>query len=309
MLEGKSPPDLDLAQIYLTSLEGQPIRARFRYVAGMGLLFCERRTQGLAALNLPWPVRGGGRLMLRTALLMDRDEPYLLPLELARGRLAEVWRKKEDWGYSYGGPTEKVETEFRTVKLLFSGAQTVQEAPAAASDLAEEVLARSVTLGEQMALAEARAGLSLRRQRGSLSNVDFGCHWELTGEQPKAQARFGETFNYATVPFLWRTLEPREHELDWKWHDDWIQWLEAKGMVIKGGGLVRFDEPYLPDWVWIWENDFEAIRDYVFDHVERCVQRYRGRVDHWEAVTGLHVENCMNFSLEDRKSTRLNSSH
>jgi hypothetical protein len=296
--EGKSPAELDLGQMYLTSLEGQPIRARFRYVGGMGLLFCERRSQGLAALNLPWTIRGAGRLMLRTALLPDRDEPYLLPLELARGRVAEVWRKKEDWGYSYGGPTEKIEIEFREVKLMLSRAQTVQEAPAAAADQSEETLALAVGLGEQLALADARSGIAARRQRGNLNNVDFGCHWEVSGEQPKAQERFGETFNYATVPFQWRLIEPREHELDWKWLDGWVQWLEAKGMVIKGGGLIRFSELHLPDWVWIWENDFDAVRDYVFDHVERCVQRYRGRVDHWEALTGLHLENCMSFSLD-----------
>jgi len=120
MLEGASPAELDLSSLYLTSLEGQPIRARFRYVAAMGLLFCERRSQGLAALNLPWPVRGGGRLVLRTALLPDRDEPYLLPLELARGHLAEIWRKREDWGYSYGGPTAKTEAEFQEIKRLFA---------------------------------------------------------------------------------------------------------------------------------------------------------------------------------------------
>ena len=296
--EGASPAELDLSQMYLTSLEGQPIRARFRYVPGMGLLFCERRSQGLAALNLPWPVRGGGRLMLRTALLPDRDEPYLLPLELARGQFAAIWRKKEDWGYSYGGPTDKVEGEFQEVKLLFARVQSIQDAPMGAADMAEEMLGRAVALAEQMVLSDARVGIAARRQRGTLNNVDFGCHWEVVDDHPKAQERFGETFNYATIPFLWRTLEPREHELDWKWHDDWIQWLEAKGMVLKGGSLIRFDEAHLPDWVWIWENDFEAVRDYVFDHVERCVQRYRGRLDHWEAVSGLHVENCMNFSLD-----------
>jgi len=298
MLEGASPAELDLSSLYLTSLEGQPIRARFRYVAAMGLLFCERRSQGLAALNLPWPVRGGGRLVLRTALLPDRDEPYLLPLELARGHLAEIWRKREDWGYSYGGPTAKTEAEFQEIKRLFAEIQTLQGSSDVAAGLAEEALARAVALGEQAALGDARAGLAARRQRGDLGTVHFGCHWDVSDHQPQVLQRFGETFNYAAVPFSWRRIEPREHEPDWKWHDDWIQWLEAKGMVLGGSSLIRFDEAHLPDWLWIWENDFDAVRDYVFDHVERCVQRYRGRVDHWEAISGLHVANCMNFSLD-----------
>lgn len=298
LFDGKPPAEIDLDQAYLTSQEGQPIRARFRYASETGRLFCERRSQGLAALNLSWPVRGGYRLLLRTALLPDREEPYLLTLELARGRVADLWRKKDEWGYVYGGPSEEVEKEFREIRVLLAKAQTVQDGPRAASDLAEEALSRTVVLGEKMAQADAKHGLELRRRKGTLSHVDFGCQWDLTEDLPRARERFGETFNYATVPFLWRDIEPREHEYEWKWHDDWIQWLEARGIGVKGGSPVRFSEPHLPDWVWIWENDYETIRDSVFDHIERCVSRYRGRIDHWDAVTGLHVENCMNFSLD-----------
>jgi hypothetical protein len=298
LVNGKPPAELDMDQLYLTSLEGQPIRARLQYVAATGLLFCERRSQGLAALNLPWTVRSGSRLMLRTSLLPDREAPYQLALELARGRVAEVWRKKDDWGYSYGGPTEPTEKEFQSVRQLLAKAMTVHDTPSLAADLAEEALTRAVDLGEKIALADSQRGIVLRRRRGELGRVDFGCHWDMTDCPVRARDRFGETFNYATVPFTWRRIEPREHEYEWKWHDDWIQWLESRGIVIKGGSPVRFAEPHLPDWVWIWENDFETIRDSVFDHVERCVQRYRGRVEHWDAITGLHVENCMNFSLD-----------
>jgi hypothetical protein len=298
LVNGKPPPDLGLDQMYLTSQEGQPIRARFQYAAATGLLFCDKRSQGLASLNLSWPLRDGSRLMVRTALVPDRAEPYLLTLELARGRIADVWRKKEDWGYAFGGPTDTIEKGLGEVKLLLAHAETVQDSPLPAGDLSEEALAKSVALGEQLALEDARRGIALRRQRGELGRVDFGCYWEAADVHHRAWERFGSAFNYATVPMVWRGIEPREHEHNWKWHDDWIQWLESKGLAIKGGSVIRFSEKYLPDWVWIWENDFETIRDSIFDHIERCVQRYRGRVDYWDAVTGLHVENCMNFALD-----------
>ena len=80
LVDGKPPAELDLEQMYLTSLEGQPVRARFQYSAETGRLFCEKRSQGLAAVNLPWPIRGGGKMMMRTALVPDREEPYLLAL-------------------------------------------------------------------------------------------------------------------------------------------------------------------------------------------------------------------------------------
>jgi hypothetical protein len=298
LVGGKPPAELDLDQVYLTSQEGQPIRARFQYAAATGLLFCERRSQGLVSLNLPWPLRDGSRVMLRSSLIPDREAPYLLSLELARGQMSDVWRKKDDWGYAYGGPTATFEKQFREVAMLVSHAETVQDNPLAAGDLAEDALAKAVALGERLALDDARRGVALRRRRGDLAHLHLGCHWEVTSLQPRLWECFGSTFNYATVPMVWRNIEPREHEFNWKWHDDWIQWLEAKGLAIKGGSPVRFSEQQLPDWVWIWENDFETIRDLVFDHVERCVQRYRGRVDAWDAITALHVDNCMNFSLD-----------
>jgi hypothetical protein len=298
LVGGKPPHELDPEQMYLTSQEGQPIRARFQYAADSGLLFCERRSQGLAALNISWPLREGSRLMLRSALVPDRDSPYLLSLELARGQISEVWRKKDDWGYAYGGPSEEIEDGLREAKLLLAHAETVMDNPLAAGDLAEEALSQAVVAGERLAMEDARKGIALRRRRGELAQVEIGCHWESPDGNSRVWDRFAGVFNYATVPLVWRTIEPREHEYNWKWYDDWIQWLEAKGLAIKGGSLIRFDEPHLPDWVWIWENDFETIRDSVFDHIERCVQRYRGRVDYWDAITGLHVENCMNFALD-----------
>jgi len=298
LVDGKPPADLDLDRMYLTSQEGQPIRARFRYDAALGRLFCERSGQGLAALNLLWTLRSGMRLMLRTALLQDANEPYLLALELARGRVADVWHKRDDWGYGFGGPTPGVEQEFQEVRLLLAKAQTVRPAARVAADLAEEALARSVALGETMAMEGARQSIAIRRREGDLPTVDFGCHWDSAGDAAEPRRRFGETFNYASIPFTWRAIEPREQEYQWDWHDACVDWLEGAGIVIKGGSPVRFTEAALPDWVWIWENDFETVRDLVFDHVERCVQRYRGRIDHWDTVTGLHVENCMNFPLD-----------
>jgi len=298
LIDGKSPAALDLDAMYLTSQEGQPIRARLQYAAETGLLFCDRRSQGLGSLNIPWPVRTGACVMLRTALLPDREEPYLLTLELARGRIADVWRKRDEWGYMYGGPSEAVEKGLREVKRLLAQAQTVQDSARVSGDLAEEALARAVALGEQLALEDAGHGLSLRRRRGELGRVDVGCHWEVSDRHERAQQRFGAAFNCATVPLVWRAIEPREHEYEWKWHDDWIQWLEAKGVAICGGSLVRFTPAHLPDWIYVWENDFETVRDLVFDHIEQCVRRYRGRVDSWEAATGLHVENCLGFSLD-----------
>ena len=49
-----------------------------------GLLFAEREVHESGFLTAPWEVDGLGRLMLSSATLMERREPYDLVLELGR---------------------------------------------------------------------------------------------------------------------------------------------------------------------------------------------------------------------------------
>ncbi len=48
------------------------------------LLLLQRSVSDSANLQAPWPVEGHGELTLSSGSLIERDEPYLLPLELAR---------------------------------------------------------------------------------------------------------------------------------------------------------------------------------------------------------------------------------
>ncbi|MFO0908162.1 MAG: hypothetical protein U0794_07350 [Isosphaeraceae bacterium] len=40
----------------------------------------------------------------------------------------------------------------------------------------------------------------------------------------------------------------------------------------------------MPDWIWLWEGDFETILGLVVDLVRNAVVRYRGRVPTWHLV-------------------------
>src|ERR1035437_141008 len=94
--EGLVPAELDLATAYLVGADSVPIRGEFSYVNGE--IQCRKRAAGPAALTLMWETKNFGTVMLETTRLPEREEPYVLNLELARGRVMRLMQKREEWG-------------------------------------------------------------------------------------------------------------------------------------------------------------------------------------------------------------------
>ncbi len=295
-VNGEVPEGLDVSDAYLVGPDDEPVRSQVRLLRTN--LFCETRGDGLAALVIPWEVWGFGRVVLRTGHLPEREAGYNLLVELLRGWLNEAWQKREDWGYSYSGPTPELVEGFGEIKRMFARAAALGDQPEEASAVAAEALEKAVPLGEVLAMEHARRGLVFRRNHRDLVDLDFGCRVEPQCREPAYRDRVFEGFNYATLPFQWRAIEPREQEFRWEPLDYWVNWLSDQGIAIKAGETLRFAESCVPDWLYVWEGDFDSIRDHAFEHVLRCVQRYGKKIEHWDVATGLHVENCLKFSLD-----------
>ena len=60
-------------------------------------LILQRSVSDSANLHMPWPVEGHGQLTLASGSLMERPEPYWLPLELARGTIVQLRNQLSDW--------------------------------------------------------------------------------------------------------------------------------------------------------------------------------------------------------------------
>src|SRR5438105_484929 len=53
-------------------------------------LIISRSLDESGSLTIPWHVEGMGRFMTSTATLIEREEPYSLALELARGKVHQL---------------------------------------------------------------------------------------------------------------------------------------------------------------------------------------------------------------------------
>ncbi|HVT83291.1 MAG TPA: hypothetical protein VHM90_21810, partial [Phycisphaerae bacterium] len=94
--DSKVADDFDLSTAYLVGSDNVAIRGEFNYAGGE--IICRKRAAGPAALCVMWTVKNFGSVLLDTTRLPEREEPYLLNLELARGRVMRLMQKREEWG-------------------------------------------------------------------------------------------------------------------------------------------------------------------------------------------------------------------
>jgi hypothetical protein len=105
--------------------------------------------------------------------------------------------------------------------------------------------------------------------------------------------------DFVTMPMRWSDMEPVEGKYNWTPTDRWIEWaIRTAKLPVVAGPVVDFRPRSAPDWLFIWENDYETLRDLVFEHVQAVVTRYRKTVSRWTVVSGLHVNTNFKISFE-----------
>jgi hypothetical protein len=63
--------------------------------------------------------------------------------------------------------------------------------------------------------------------------------------------------------------------------------------------LIQLDRRFLPDWLYVWEGEFEDVLSFVSEYVEAVVTRYRGRIDVWQCAGRLTSSDVLSFSEEE----------
>ena len=96
----------------------------------------------------------------------------------------------------------------------------------------------------------------------------------------------------------WKQLQPEEATFNTETVDDWVELLARKRVPIIAGPLVSLDEGAVPDWMFIWEHDFDTLRELAYEYVQKVVQRYRKAVGAWNVVAGLHTNTAFSLSFE-----------
>jgi len=295
--QGDEPAtSFSLRSAHLLGADDVGVRAAISFDDGQ--VVCDKGAIGPASLCLQFELDELGELMLQTCLLPERDEPYLLTLELARHRLMRVIAKQEDWAMFELSEDSPARKRVELAKRCFVEALCNVDEPARAERLAKQSLMASIDASEELALAHAELFLQRRLAQGNRTRNTFGCGVSLEFDPDRLGPLIIGNFDFVRLPMPWRVLEPSEQEYNWQPLDKWCEWAHRNKMPIVAGPIVSFTPDVVPDWLYIWEHDYDTVRDLLYEHIERLVNRYRNVVTLWNVVSGVHVNNHFTFNFE-----------
>ncbi len=295
-----SPPDRITPQMarqaYMSGLDRIPWRGVARLAEGE--LVFDREVSESGNLFVPWPVPRHGTLTLATACLMQRDEPYHLPLELARGEISQFRNQLADWR-SVGLVAQPAveETADEAVRLLARAAIAPPGSEQSAQS-AEAALATILDASHRLATCYVEQAWTVRRlarQRWPWLGIDLGTS---SLDEPTGRQLVG-TFNAARVPLTWCEIETSEGARNWSVFDGLIRWCRAKNLFTCGGPLLQLGPGNSPDWLYLFEDDFTGLQSSVSEYVEATVLRYRGQVDLWQCAGRPNTADCLALDEEE----------
>ncbi|MCD6365605.1 MAG: endo-1,4-beta-xylanase [Planctomycetes bacterium] len=287
--------EINLAGAYVLGQDGVAVRADL--TASDSQITCRKRVAGACSLALPWDAGAAGQYILATTRLPDRRESYNLNVELARAQMLRLVQKREDWGLFDYANAASLNERFDESMAAFIESLKADD-PIAAAGKADEALDSAVMLGEEIALFHADIFLERRKPASPAAQASVGCVIDLLSFEQKYQGRIREGFDFVAIPTPWKHIEPKEREHEYSQIDAWINWAAGAKKPVCAGPLVSFDPGDVPDWLYIWENNYEALRDLIYEHIQHVVKRYKNKVRVWNVLSGIHAHNTFNLSFE-----------
>lgn len=286
-----------LQRIYVAGIEEVPWSTR-AYWDG-DLLVVERFNNESGSVYVPWQVEGQGTRLLNTATLMERERPYLLEVELARGLLHRVRNRLFLWEWLGLVADPPLREKLHDATREFALAATSQDEHAEAAVAANRSLTHTLATAEALVEAYSQQAIAARKRSSPLTTL-MGV--SLGPETPSVEVRrqLVDACNIVQLPISWKAVEQREGRRDWKATDEQLTWAQKAGMKIAAGPLLRLDDWGLPDWMVLWEGDFENLAGLMLDHVKAVVSRYMGRVHLWHVSSRVNTSKAMGLEEEQR---------
>ena len=297
-------PDESLERAYLSGMEGIPWRCTKSWLACPGdasprEFVIERSVPESGNLFVPWTVNGR-ETMMSTATLMERDAPYNLPVELARGLVSRLRNQLADWQMMGLAVPPRLESRLRDAVKLLVQATTAASTQEEAADCAEQVLQVGLESLDLLVHEYTQQSVAAREQQSSQLPTLLGvriCHRELSDAE---QEVLPNAVNALSASIGWRDIEATAGKREWQDVEARILWGRELGMRVIAGPLLLLDNRDVPDWLYLWEDDFDQIQAYVVQHIRSVVERFRGRVHIWNCAARISSHDALSLSEEQR---------
>jgi hypothetical protein len=265
-----------------------------------GLLVCQRDNPESGRVHTPWPVAGFGMPVVATATLGERVEAYDLGVELARGKLNEVRNQLADWRMMGLRTPAELDHWLGQAQHAFAKAATSRHDPEAAEVAAQASLEASFAAGRCVVESYMKQVLDRRLEHSKKLSTLIGCGLEGDPKPAVWSAPLLEAINSARISCDWAKLAPVEGKYRWDESDAQLHWCRRRRLTPTAGPLLDLRPRALPDWLWLFEGDFEEIQNMVADLVRHAVSRYRGKVPIWHVAHRVACSEVLGLSEEEQ---------
>jgi hypothetical protein len=260
-----------------------------------GILSVTRETSDSGSLVAPYEVANVGRFLGTSATLVERDAPYDLLVELARGKINQLRNQAADWIHGGMVIDPDLKTAMHEAAHLFAHVVTLETDRTQA---AREALTAGCVAADMLVDSYLTQILRARHSRQGPLDATLGVR--VNGVVPvAAQAELANSVSSLVVPMTWRAIEPTEANYKWDAADATMKWAEDHGLPVTAGPLIDMSPRGLPDWLWLWEGDLQSIASFCCDYVETAVGRYRGRIRRWHLASAMNLVGTLKLGEED----------
>lgn len=287
-------PEPDLEQVcILDSYNYSPVPT-VKQIDGQ-LLHLRRDIDESGRVLVPWHVPGFGQLMNSTTILMEREQPYLLGVELARGKVLSVRSQLADWQmHNLQVPDQLNELIQQTTRVL---GQSLMEPPEQANVRALEMLPLAYRSAAELVQVYTDQLFRFRHAQQSKFDSTLTCRIDRLPPEPLASL-LKKCFNAVSVPLTWRDIEPTESQYDWSHADAVLRWAQQHSLPAMAGPLIDFAWG-LPDWLELWSGDLPSLAGFMCDYVQEVVKRYKRHFQRWQLTAASNNADTLGLSEDD----------
>jgi hypothetical protein len=263
------------------------------------VLTVEREVRESGMLAIPWTVPGHGEYVLQTTSLVERRQPYLLQLELARGTLHRLRSQLSNWRQLGYRPTESTVRSLDAAHEAFIVAATRQAEVPVCLAACDECQRHGFDAAESASLEFSLAAIQSRRLNQPLPTL-LGLTVESPPLDGRAEKWLQTAFNTAHVSLCWSEMEQISGTRSFAAIEHQLRWCREQGLKIIAGPLFRPSRRSWPAWLDTRGSDFAELHRHVVEHVDATVTAFQGKVHAWHAVSGIVNDGEIRLSEEQR---------
>ncbi|MGY8767669.1 MAG: hypothetical protein ACKVH8_04425 [Pirellulales bacterium] len=258
-----------------------------------GLLKVEFDSTDSSKLQIPWRIDQERSYLLTTCSLPISEKPYHLSLEIARGTLSRLKNVLEICRASKIVVSDEVMQEHAESIKHFTIAATTDHDSPESSESACNSLDAAVRAFTHLAVIYQDASLDFVKKQAPKRIFLFGC--QLRDQVPSADttSTLKQLYNTAMIAPVWKDCEAETGHINLDHIEQQIQWCRSNSMRVILGPIANLDSLNVPDWFYLWEQDFTNILSFLQKYIEAVVNRFANHVDLWYCASGINTANAL----------------